>query len=88
MSTSLMVSRTNLVALSSGAQVKIRAVPESQFSKYENDTDILLLGPQVGYSLDVMKKKYEPKDMKVSIISSTDYMALNGENVLKSALAL
>lgn len=88
MSTSLMVSKMNLAALSSGTQVKIRAVPESQFSNYESDTDILLLGPQVSYLLDKMKRQYEPKGIKVAVISSSDYAALNGENVLKSALEL
>lgn len=88
MSTSLLVTKMNLAATKTGADVKIRAVPEGEFDKYANDTDVLLLGPQVGYTLKDMKAKYEPKGIKVAVISSIDYGMMNGEKVLKMALQL
>ena len=88
MSTSLMVSKMNFAAMSMGAEVKIRAVPESDFAQYAEDTDILLLGPQVSYTLAKMKSEYEPKGIKVSVINSMDYGMMNGEKVLKEALAI
>lgn len=86
MSTSLMVSKMRLAAVSMGETVKIQAVPESEFAKYADETDVLLLGPQVGYRLNKMKTQYEPKGIKVAIINSIDYGMMNGEKVLKQAL--
>lgn len=88
MSTSLMVSKMNLAAIVMGVEVKIHAVPETDFANYADDTDILLLGPQVSYTLGKMKAQYEPKGIKVSVINSMDYGMMNGEKVLKDALAL
>lgn len=88
MSTSLLVTKMNLAATKTGADVKIRAVPEGDFDKYADDTDVLLLGPQVGYTLNKMKEKYEPKGIKVAVISSMDYGMMNGEKVLDSALKM
>ncbi|QEY35178.1 PTS sugar transporter subunit IIB [Caproiciproducens galactitolivorans] len=88
MSTSLLVSKMNTAAIKSVSNVKIRAVPEGDFQKYADDTDILLLGPQVAYTLDKMKAQFEPKGIKVSVIDSTDYAKMDGEKVLKQALAL
>lgn len=88
MSTSLMVTKMNTAAVKNGVQVKIRALPEGEFEKYAGETDILLLGPQVKYLLEKMKAAYEPKGIKVGLISTTDYGMMNGEKVLKQALAL
>ena len=88
MSTSLLVSKMNMAAVKSGVSVKIQAVPENDFAKYANDTDILLLGPQVSYTLGKMKEEYEPKGIKVAVINSMDYGMMNGEKVLKEALSM
>lgn len=88
MSTSLMVSKMNLASVKEGVDVKIRAVPEGDFAKYADDTDILLLGPQVSYTLTKMKKQYEPKGIKVAVINSVDYGMMNGEKVLEAALKM
>jgi PTS system cellobiose-specific IIB component len=88
LSTSLMVSKMNIAAVNAKIDAKIQAVPENEFSKYANETDILLLGPQVSYTLKKMKEEYEPKGIKVAVISSMDYGMMNGEKVLKDALAL
>jgi len=88
MSTSLLVSKMNLAATKSGAEVRIRAIPESKFQDVESETDIMLIGPQVRYTLAKNKAKYEPKGIKVAVINSMDYGMMNGEKVLKDALAL
>ena len=88
MSTSLLVSKMNLAAVKSGANVKIQAVPENDFAKYAENTDVLLLGPQVRYTLDKMKAQYEPKGIKVAVINSMDYGMMNGDKVLNDALKL
>ena len=86
MSTSLLVSKMEEVAKNKGINVEIRATAEGKFREYENDTDVLLLGPQVGYLLDKLKKKYAETGIKISIIDSVDYGMMNGEKVLDYAL--
>lgn len=86
MSTSLLVTKMQEVATKNNLPVTIKAVSQSKFSEYEDETDILLLGPQVGFLFDEFKEKYEPKGMVVRVIDSTDYGMLNGAKVLKAAL--
>src|SRR5471030_3166478 len=86
MSTSMLLSKMEEVAKDKGIEVKIRATAEAKFSEYENDTDVLLLGQQVGYLLDKFKKRYAEKKMKISIINSIDYGMMNGKKVLEYAL--
>lgn len=88
MSTSLLVSKMNLVAATQGIDVKIRAVPKNDFGQYASETDVLLLGPQISYTLEEMKTEYEPKGIKVAVINSMDYGTMNGEKVLNDALNL
>lgn len=88
MSTSLLVAKMNTAAVRLNADVEIRAIPESKFKEYENDTDILLLGPQVSFLLKKFKADCEPKGIVVSVIDSVDYGMMNGEKVLKKALEI
>jgi cellobiose PTS system EIIB component len=85
-STSMLVSKMEESAKSREIEVEIRATADSKFAEYENDTDVLLLGPQVGYMLDKFKKKYSDKEMKISIIDSVDYGMMNGKKVLDDAI--
>lgn len=88
MSTSMLMSRMKESAEKQGLEVQIKAMSESKFESYKEHTDILLLGPQVSYLLDGMKKTYEAAGMKVAVINMMDYGMMNGEKVLKDALAL
>ena len=85
-STSMLVSNMQEAAKTKGIEVEIRATAESKFAEYENDTDVLLLGPQVGYLLDEFKEKYALKEMRIAVIDSMDYGMMNGEKVLADAL--
>ena len=85
-STSMLVSKMEESAKNKKIEVEIRATAYSKFAEYENDTDVLLLGPQVGYMLDKFKRKYADKEMKISIIDSVDYGMMNGKKVLDDAL--
>lgn len=85
-STGMMVNKMKKAAESLGEEVEIRATAESNFSEFEDDTDILLLGPQVSFLFEELKNKYESKGMSVSVMDSLDYGMMNGEKVLKQAL--
>ncbi|AGF55510.1 MULTISPECIES: PTS sugar transporter subunit IIB [Clostridium] len=88
MSTSILMGRMQESAKKQGIEAKIVAMSESKFEEYEEPTEVLLLGPQIEYMADEMKEQYEPKGIKVAVIDMMDYGTLNGEKVLKDALAL
>jgi PTS system cellobiose-specific IIB component len=88
MSTSMLVAKMEAAATQLGQEVTIRATAESKFKEYETDTDVLLLGPQVGFMLKKFKETYEPKGIKVAVIDGIDYGMMNGEKVLKKALEI
>ncbi|OOM77512.1 PTS sugar transporter subunit IIB [Clostridium sp. BL-8] len=88
MSTSILMARMQESAKKQGIEAKIIAMSESKFEEYEEPTEVLLLGPQIEYMADEIKEEYEPKGIKVAVIDMMDYGTLNGEKVLKDALAL
>jgi cellobiose PTS system EIIB component len=88
MSTSMLAIKMQKAAKDLSLDAEIRAVPESTMKDYESDTDLILLGPQIGFMLKKVKETYEPKGIKVAVINSRDYGLLNGEKVLQDSLAL
>ncbi|SKA82552.1 PTS system, cellobiose-specific IIB component [Clostridium sp. USBA 49] len=88
MSTSMLMARMQEAAKKQGIEAKIIAMSESKFEDYEGPTDVLLLGPQISYMEDDIKEQYESKGIKVAVIDLMDYGTMNGEKVLKDALAL
>ena len=88
MSTSLLVAKMNAAAIKKGINVKIIAVAEAELKNHIDNTDVLLLGPQVKFLLSKYKAAYEPKGIPVDVINSLDYGLMNGEKVLEQALNL
>ncbi len=88
MSTSLLVSKMKAVAEKEGIDAKIVAMSEASFDSYTEKTDVLLLGPQVSYLLEKMKKENEPKGIKVALIDPLSYGMMDGKKVLDTALAM
>ncbi|AET61159.1 PTS sugar transporter subunit IIB [Paenibacillus terrae] len=88
MSTSMLVQKMQKAAQAQNIQVEIRATSEGSFKEYADKTDVLLIGPQVGYLEDDFKSKYGPQGIKVSVINTMDYGMMNGEKVLTDALSL
>ena len=88
MSTSLLVAKMETAAIKLGVEAKIIAVAEADLKNHINNTDILLLGPQVRFLLNKYKAAYEPKGIVINVINSIDYGMMNGEKVLNFALNL
>lgn len=86
MSTSILVSKMEKVAKSRGIEVSINAYPESEMTTLLDEIDIVLLGPQVRFFLDKVKKICEPKGIAVAVINSREYGMMDGEKILDSAL--
>ena len=84
MSTGMLVERMREAAAAQGKDAKIWAVDVDSVDKNKEEFDILLLGPQVSYLADEMKKKYEAQ-VPVAVIKPVDYGRMNGAAVLKYA---
>ena len=88
MSTSMLMVKMQTSAKKQGIEAKIIAMSEAKFEEYEEQTDVLLLGPQIAYLEEELKAQYEPKGIKVAVINMMDYGTMNGEKVLQDALEL
>ena len=88
MSTSLLVSKMEAAAKAKGIECRIQAVGEAHVKEYIDDTDILLLGPQVRFLLSKFKKDLEDKNTPVEVMNTVHYGTMNGEKVLERALEL
>ncbi|EGO65039.1 PTS sugar transporter subunit IIB [Acetonema longum] len=85
-SSSVLVQKMEESAKKQNLEVQIRAMSEGNFKKYADQTDIVLLGPQVSFIEQQVKERYS--HLKVAVINSIDYGTMNGEKVLKDALKL
>lgn len=88
MSTSVLVSKMQEAAKEKGKVVDIAAYPIQEMERHLDDTDVALLGPQVGFQLSKAKALCEPKNIPVDVIPMSDYGMCNGLNVLKFAYKL
>lgn len=88
MSTSLLVNKMLQAAKKQGIEAEIIAVPEVEAKQHIEGTDAVLLAPQVRYLLNKMKKDLEPLGIPIAVIESINYGTMNGEAVIKQAMAL
>ena len=84
MSTCLLVAKMKKAAEKDGIEVSIEAKPLSDAKAQIQETDIVLLGPQIRYELDNVRKI--AGSTPVEAIDMKDYGMMNGEKVLKHAL--
>lgn len=85
-SSSMLVTEIKKVIEKESLDIEIRSTSESQFYLYAENTDILLLAPQVRYLEKIMKEKYGKIGIKVMLIDSVDYGLMNGRKVIKKVL--
>ena len=88
MSTSLLVSKMQEAAREKGKDADIAAFPVTELERLADGIDVVLLGPQVGFQLDKVKKICDPKGIPAAVIPTADYGMCNGMNVLKFAYQL
>lgn len=86
-STSLLVKKMQEAAAKKGIDdVEIFAASQADAKAHYDDVDVLLLGPQVRYLYNELKKSLEGKKLAIDVINSRDYGMMNGEVVLDRAL--
>ncbi|MCP1152639.1 PTS sugar transporter subunit IIB [Peribacillus frigoritolerans] len=88
MSTSLLVNKMEKAAVEEGLSVKIQAVATMEVRNLINEVDVILLGPQVRYQLNDIKKIGDEKGIPVDTINPMHYGTCNGKEVLRTALQL
>jgi len=88
MSTSMLVQKVEAAAKEKGFESKIWASSEAEAKKYYDDVDVIMLGPQVRFLLNKVKKEVEGKDVKVDIIDTVNYGRMNGEAVLEQIMGI
>lgn len=86
MSTSMLIGTMTEAAKAKGLAVDINALPFDKIGDRINNTDILLLGPQVRYLLSKFQKEYGDKIPVIEVINMSDYGLVNGEKILNEAL--
>lgn len=84
MSTSLLVTKMQSAAKEAGEEAEIWAVPESEIEKNKGKFDVCLLGPQVRFKLNQVKKAANG-EYPVDVIEMTAYGTMNGKAVYEFA---
>lgn len=81
-STSMLVKKMQDSAKTKNLEIEILAVGEDNIMDHL-DSDVLLLGPQIGHKLEDFKEEF---DFPVFVIDMLDYGTMNGEKVLHEVL--
>lgn len=83
MSTGMLVQKMKEYAKSQDIKADIEAYGLSELEDHIEGTDVILLGPQVGFQKEEVEEKYP--GIPVEVIEMMDYGMMNGEKVFKSA---
>lgn len=87
MSTSILVQKMKKVAEQKGIEVTIEAIPSTDLSQFWQSSDVILIGPQIGFMKDSIKETVENK-IPVEVINMVDYGRMNADKVLAVAIDL
>lgn len=90
MSTSMLANSMQKVADKFNIPVEVKAFSESKVKEIvdSENPDVILLGPQVRYKYDQIVEELNGKNIPIHVIDSSDYGAMDGEKVLKTAVKL
>jgi PTS system cellobiose-specific IIB component len=85
MSTSMLVKKMRTAAEEKGIEAEIWAIPQSDLPDHKDKADVILLGPQIRYALNDVKKEVG-ENKPVDVIELMDYGTMNGKKVLEVAM--
>lgn len=91
MSTSMLVKRMQDAAKAESKDYEIFAKSTSDIDAElasDHKPDVLLLGPQVGYLKNDVKKKTDEAGIPMDVINMMDYGMMKGDKVLAAAEAM
>lgn len=81
MSSSLLASKMSKYAKSVAYEIKVEAYGVGEAIRVAHDADLVLIGPQVRFNLDLVKKQLP--NIPVEVINMRDYGRMDGEEVIK-----
>ncbi|MBP2058221.1 PTS system cellobiose-specific IIB component [Lactobacillus colini] len=64
---------------------ELMAIPVEQLPMQIDDTDVVLLGPQISYKKDFVENITKPKHVPFVVIDRETYGSMDGATVLKEA---
>lgn len=89
MSTSMLVTKMQNSSQEAGIDSKIWAVSvEDLGHNIKEGVDVVLLGPQIRYKLNEVKKACDQEGIPCDVINMMDYGSMNGKKVLDFAISL
>lgn len=88
MSTSIMVTKMKKAADEKRLDVDIQAIPLKFLDENLEDTDVVLLGPQMKYTLSKIQNRLADAGIPVDVINSLDYGMMKGDKILEQAVQL
>jgi len=88
MSTGILVDKMVKDGKDMGLELDVDALPYDRLTDRINQTDILLLGPQVRYLLKKFENEYGDKIPVISVMNMRDYGLTNTKKILDEALAV
>ena len=87
MSTGFLCNKMNEIAIQEGIEVKAWAIPESALEGRYKDADVIMVGPQIKYLLDSIRKRVN-NELPVAAINPVDFGRINAKAVLEHSLSL
>ncbi len=87
MSTSILVARMQAVAKKQNIEVNIEAFSVEILEERIDTADVILVGPQIRHMMPQIEKMVAGK-CPTAVIDMRDYGLINGESVLKKAMAM
>lgn len=86
MSTGILVNKMKEAAAAEGKEYAINAYGLAAKDTYGPDADVILLGPQVRYALNDLRKEFPGKP--IDSIETLTYGMMDGKKVLDTAMKL
>lgn len=68
------------------ADFTFKAIPVDQLPAEVDDTDVVILGPQVAHRVDSIKEILDPHAIPYTVVDKDAYGKMDGATVLKMAL--
>lgn len=87
MSTGYLTNKMNEYIQANNLEYEVRAISETTLDREWQNSDCILLGPQIGYMKSAIIKNIDGQ-RPVDVINPVDYGRINAEAVVKQAIAL
>lgn len=86
LSTGILMNKMKKYAADKGLELEVKAYAVSDYAAHADDYDCVLMGPQIAYKEEEIRKALPGK--AVAVINSMDYAMGNAEAILDSVKAM